>query len=127
MLPYVPKSPRWLFVCVCVATLFGCGSSNDQTTYDPVAIDMETLQESSNVQARRTAANRLATNAPVPETAVEPLLKIIENNREDEEVRCSAARALSQNDDAIDQLQTIAAQLPYGPVKTAVEQAASRP
>ena len=120
------RGPAALAV-VYMAAISGCGGSGSQETYDPITTDIKTLQSEADVQAKRIAANRLASNAPMPDSAIDPLLAVITNEREDEEVRCSAARALSKNDNAIDKLIAAQNKLQFGPVKDAVGAAASRP
>lgn len=121
-----PAICQLLLIATLLSSATGCGGQGDDRVYDPVSSDIAILATDKNVANKRLASNRLASRSPMPETDVDRLLTIIQNEGEDEEVRCNVARSLRLNDDAIEKLRALSAKLPTGRVKSAVDQAVSR-
>ena len=101
MLGFTQTSTRTLLLlvssCACFAalTLSGCGGGGSEV-YDPIQIDLETLQNSTDAEARKAAALRLSSQGEIEESAVPALLKIAKNVTEDDAIRRRVIAALGK-------------------------------
>ncbi len=110
------------YVGIAALTLAGCGGGGSEV-YDPIQIDLQTLQKSEDLEARKAAALRLSSQTKIDETAVPALLKIAKNDAEDDTIRRRVIAALgkSDSDEAANGLAAIMDGLPKNsPLRTTI-------